>query len=187
MVGDRLSGFIKLCLVLSGIYRGNISGATRTTPKSACEIECNSHWTSVEMLQSSQLMNATRGVNTIQTKRSSIHVGRRHGLNSSHTQPDPIPYHLSTIYQAAETITTVSPQPLYRTAYQPTPHCEECNQSRSSAHIENPGSWDHQHTCIQTQWGSGTSYLLDVAAGDETYMSTPLDHLWTQWSKQDMV
>ena len=43
-----------------------------------------SHWTSVEMLQSSQLMNATRGLNTIQTKRSSRHGGRRHGLSSSH-------------------------------------------------------------------------------------------------------
>ena len=36
------------------------------------------------MLQSSQLMNATRGLNTIQTKRSSRHGGRRHGLSSSH-------------------------------------------------------------------------------------------------------
>ena len=42
-----------------------------------------SHWTSVDMLQSSQPMNATRGLNTIQTKRSSRHGGRIHGLISN--------------------------------------------------------------------------------------------------------
>ena len=63
-----------------------ISGAMRTTPTSAYEIECNIEPLDIRRdAASSQLMNATRGLNTIQTKHSSRHGGRRRGLSSSHT------------------------------------------------------------------------------------------------------
>ena len=63
-----------------------ISGAMKTTPTSACEIECNIE--PLDIRRDAAIVTTYeryhRGLNTIQTKRSSRHGGRRHGLSSSH-------------------------------------------------------------------------------------------------------
>ena len=83
------------------------------------------HWTSIEMLRSSQHMNATRGLNTIQTKRyiqtwrKKTRIKQQSYLTRATT--------LLPVYNlpcSREKIATVAPQPLHKTAYQPTlcPH-----------------------------------------------------------------
>ena len=81
-----------------------------------------SHLTSVDMLQSSQLMNVTRGLNSIKTKRR--HGGRRHRLSMQQSCVTRATVLLPECNNknpcTREKLATVAPHPLNRTAYEPT-------------------------------------------------------------------
>ena len=104
-----------------------------------------SHWTSVETLQLSQLMNTTRGFNTIQTKRSSRHVGRRQQSYLTRATTLLPEYNLPS---SREKIATVAPQTLCRTAYQPTLWPHLVAKDATKADTENIGSSDNDDACV---------------------------------------
>ena len=95
----------------------DISGAMRTTQQMHVRLNATlSHWTSVEMLQSSQLMNATRCSNTIHTKRALIQTCMKKTRIKQQSYLT-IATALLPEYNlpcSRENIATVAPQPLYR-------------------------------------------------------------------------
>ena len=107
-----------------------ISRATRTTPTSACEIECNIEPLDnrrdaaiVTTYECYQRLEHHLNKALIQTWTKKTRIKQQAYLTRAIA--------LLPGYQlpcSREKIATVAPQPLYRTAYQPnfTPHCEEC-------------------------------------------------------------